>query len=103
MGNDYEEQRIRNRYAEEIARIEAMRDDNERKREIERFVEENKLKKYMKEIKRGMKRDQIEHEEKMEDLSIKRDDMQRRNNKERRREEKRHQRETKQIENNYIL
>ena len=38
-----------------------MRDDNERKREIERFAEENKLKKYMKEIERGMKREQMEH------------------------------------------
>lgn len=52
MGNSNEEARIRNRHAEEIARIEAMRDDNERKREIERFAEENKLKKYMKEIEK---------------------------------------------------
>ena len=61
MWNDYEEERIRNRHAEGIARIEEMRDDNERKREIERFAEENKLKKYMKEIERGMKREQMEH------------------------------------------
>ena len=61
MGNSNEEARIRNRHAEEIARIEAMRDDNERKREIERFAEENKLKKYMKEIERAIKKDQMEY------------------------------------------
>ncbi len=70
-----------------------MRDDNERKREIERFAEENKLKKYMKEIERAMKKDQMEHEEKIENLSIKSDDMQRRNNNERKMDEERHQNE----------
>ena len=37
MGNSNEEARIRNRHSKEIAKIEAMRDDNERKREIDFF------------------------------------------------------------------
>lgn len=41
-----------------------MRDDNERKREIERFAEDNNFKKLMKEIERSKKKNQMEHEEK---------------------------------------
>lgn len=70
MGNDNEETSIRNKHSEEIARIEPIKDDNERKREIESFAEENNLKKFMKEIERSMKKDQMENEEKMEDLNI---------------------------------
>ena len=46
MGNSNEEARIRNRHAEEIARIEAMNEENERRAAIERLALENGYKLY---------------------------------------------------------
>ena len=103
MGNSNEEQRIRNRHSEEIAIIEAKRDDNERKREIERFAKENNLKKYMKKIEAEMKKDLMMHEGRMEELNIQKDDMIRRNNNERKKDEETHEKEMKQLEDNFLL
>ena len=97
MGNGNERRRIENQHAEEIARINAMERESERKAAIQRFAEENNLKIKLEEIERLAKKDRMEHEERMEDLSIKREDMIEMRKNERSRDEEKHRRELQKI------
>ena len=52
MGNDNERLRIENEHEEEINKIKAMDDENDRKAALKRFAEENKFKLSLEEIER---------------------------------------------------
>ena len=52
MGNENEKLRIENEHEEEINKIKAMDDENDRQAAIKRFAEENKFKLSLEEIER---------------------------------------------------
>ena len=99
MGNDTERIKIENEHEEEINKIKAMDDENDRQAAIKRFAEENKFKLSLEEIERLAKKDRMEHEEKMEDLSIKREVMILEKNNERKKDEEYHERKMIEINN----
>ena len=68
MGNSNEEARIRNRHAEEIARIEAMNEENERRAAIERLALENGYKLDLKRIENLAEQARMEHQRKLKEI-----------------------------------
>ena len=97
LGNENERRRIESQHEEEMARIKAMDNENERKAALQRFIEENNLKIKLEEIERSVKKDRMEHEERMEDLSIKREDMIEMRKNERSKDEEKHIRKLQKI------
>ena len=63
MGNSNKEKEIRNRHAEEIARIEAMNEENERQAAIKRLALENGYKLDLKRIQNYADEARMRHEE----------------------------------------
>ena len=59
MGNDNERLRIENEHKEEINKIKAMDDENDRKAALKRFAEENKFKLSLEEIERYSRKDRM--------------------------------------------
>lgn len=72
MGNSNEEKRIRNNHAEEIARIEAMNEENERQAAIKRLALENGYKLDLKRIQNYADEARMRHEEILRELEYKR-------------------------------
>ena len=102
MGNENEKLRIENEHEEEINKIKAMDDENDRQAAIKRFAEENKFKLSLEEIERLSRKDRMEHEEKMEDLSIKREQMIQEKNNERKKDAEYHERTMVEINNEHL-
>ena len=94
MGNSEE----KHRHEINLKTLKNIEDDNKRKRETERYIEENNLKIHMKEIDRFMKQDEYKHEEEIENLSIKREEMQTSLENKRKADEEMHEREKEKIE-----
>lgn len=97
MGNSEET----NRHTEAMQRINNQDSSDRRKYELQRYIEQNNLQKYIKEIERKAKVDLYQHEENMENLSIKREEMQNKYANERENNQYRHEEEKNRIENNH--
>lgn len=68
MGNKNEEMRIRNRHAERIAEIEAMKEEQERQAAIQRLALENGYKLDLKRIEMLAENARMEHERKLREI-----------------------------------
>ena len=69
MGNDNEAEEIANKHSEEIGKIAAMREDNERKRAIEEMKAKYKFQCTMKELENYAQKFRDEHERKTKEIN----------------------------------
>ena len=90
MGSSQE----KHRHEEAIKQI-----DN--KRELEKYIEENNLKKFIAQIEREKQMDRFKHEEAMEELSIKREETQLKYENQRKDNEEKHELEKQKISFNH--
>ena len=86
--------------AEENRHEEAMKQINN-KRELEIYIEKNNLQKFIAQSEREKKMDLFKHEEVMEELSIKREDMQLKYENQRKDNEEKHEIEKQKISYNH--
>ena len=102
MGNKNEKLRIENEHEEEINKMKAIDDENDRQAALKRFAEENKLKLSLEEIERYSRKDRMKHEEIMDELSTKKEVMILEKNNERKKDEEYHERKMAEINNGHL-
>ena len=102
MGNENEKLRIENEHEEEINKMKAIDDENDRQAALKRFAEENKLKLSLEEIERYSRKDRMKHEEIMDELSTKKEVMILEKNNERKKDEEYHERKMAEINNGHL-
>ena len=69
MGNETEKMKVMNAHAEEVARIDAMNEENERRHAIEKLAKENGFKLDMKRLENLAEEGRMRHEENMKKIN----------------------------------